>query len=368
MRSSFFRSGLLAMSLVFLGLNTTAKAVEPPVLVFEAGTGTVLHAENVDSLWYPASLTKLMTAYLVFEAIAEGRTSLGATVTMSAAAAGQPPSRFTGKAGTTFTVQEGLMLLIARSSNDVAYALAEHAGGSYQNFIASMNRKARLLGMTRTNFVNSHGLPAPDQVTTARDMARLSNAIIRDYPQYTPLFRAERFTLNGEELTSHNRLLKDYAGADGLKTGYICSSGWNIIASASRDGRRLVVVTFGNENARARATRAGELLDRGFATFGLGRSTIETLAEQQPTIRPVDMRPMMCRQNPQRATLGPVPSFLAGSQSAQAAASMTPSLPAMGDRGANAATSPASAASADMAPIPPRRPLQFRPASQASSF
>ena len=160
-----------------------ASALEPPTIVFEAGSGNVVFAEGADALWYPASLTKLMTAYLVFEAISEGRTSLDDVVTRSASAAKMPPSRYTGLPGTTFTVKEGLLLLIVRSANDVAYALGEHVGGTHDRFVAMMNQKARALGMTRTNFVNPHGLHSPDQVTTARDLARLANAIVTSHAQ-----------------------------------------------------------------------------------------------------------------------------------------------------------------------------------------
>lgn len=342
---------VLVLLVLSLFLVAPARALEPPVLVFEPATGQVLKAENADALWYPASLTKLMTAYLVFDAIAAGRTSLQDTVTMSAAAARMPPSRFSGRPGTTFSVHEGLLLLVVKSANDVAHALAEHVAGSHDAFVRRMNAKARQLGMTRTHFVNPHGLHSPDQVTTARDMARLVTALLRNHGKYAPLFRVDRVTIAGREFASHNKLLGRYQGADGLKTGYVCSAGWNMIASATRNGRRLVAITLGNMNARDRADTAAALLDEAFASWGLVRPTLADLPVQGASSRPLDMRPTVCRKTPQMAVAGPVPSFLAASQ---------------GDSGdgetfADVAASAGDPASdtGEGAPLPPRRPLFF---------
>ena len=330
---------LIALFLA-LPLSHGAKAQTPPELVFDAASGKVIYSEGADTLWYPASLTKLMTTYLVLEALKQGKLRMEDTVTMSASAAKMPPSRFAGVAGTKFTVQEGLLILIVKSANDVAYALAEKVGGSHDGFVRQMNRKARLLGMTRTNFANPSGLHNPNQVSTARDMARLAYAIHRDFPQYAPLFKVANLTVQGKSFTSYNRILGKYQGADGMKTGFVCASGYNVVASATRGGQRMIAITFGNLSVKDRTAKSEELLNKGFSGFSFGKPTIETLPEQGTTRRPVNMRPAICRKEKQLATLGPVPQFLGGSGREEEA-------PA------------ASAQDRMMAPLPPRRPLSF---------
>jgi D-alanyl-D-alanine carboxypeptidase len=236
--------------------------------VFEASSGKVLYSEDPDNQWYPASLTKLMTAYLAFEAVKQGRLSLDGKVTCSAAAHGEPPSKIGLPVGGELTVDLALQALIVKSANDVAVMLAEAIAGSEPQFVALMNATAKRLGMERTNFVNANGLPAAEQITTARDLAKLARAIITEYPEYAHYWSMPHMRLGKNRLHSHNGLLKSLEGADGLKTGFTCDSGFNIIASATRDGNRLVAVVLGDPSSAERNLRAASLLEHGFQNYG----------------------------------------------------------------------------------------------------
>ena len=235
-----------------------------PALLFDAEDGSVFYAEDPDLAWYPASLTKLMTAYLTFEAIKAGKLTLETKISVSEKAFQQTPSKVGLPVGGEMTVDVALRALIIKSANDVAVMLAEAIGGSEEAFAESMNATAKRLGMSRSNFVNANGLPDNKQVTTARDMGLLARAIIRDHAQYLPLFSEPQMRLGRIRMGTHNSLLKTYAGADGLKTGFICASGYNVVATATRDSRRLVAVVLGESSGLARATRAAALLDHGF--------------------------------------------------------------------------------------------------------
>lgn len=252
-----------------------------PKLLFDPADGKVLYAEDVDDRWYPASLTKLMTAYLVFEALEAGRITLETKITTSEAAHAQPPSKIGLPVGGQMSVDLGLQSLIVKSANDVAVMLAEAVSGSEQAFVAQMNATAARLGMTRTHFVNPNGLPASEQVTTARDLARLSIAVTRDFPQYAHLWAVRDFRIGKRRLGTHNGLLKTYVGADGLKTGFICDSGFNMVATATRDGRQLMAVVLGEPSGQERTLRAAGLLDHGFATYDwkmlFGSPSLDTL-------------------------------------------------------------------------------------------
>lgn len=243
-------------------------AVAGPALLFDAGNGTVLYAEDQDHQWYPASLTKIMTAYLTFEAIKTGKLTLPSKIPCSEAAHAQPPSKVGLPVGAEMTVDMALQALIVKSANDVAVMLAEAVSGTAPAFVEQMNAAARRLGMTRTQFANPNGLPALEQVTTARDLARLSQAVVRDFPEFTHYWALADMRLGKRRLGTHNRLLKTYDGADGLKTGFICDSGFNVVASASRDGRRLMAVVLGESSGQDRSTRAASLLEHGFQTYG----------------------------------------------------------------------------------------------------
>jgi D-alanyl-D-alanine carboxypeptidase len=233
-------------------------------IVVEAATGRVLFAHDADARRHPASLTKMMTAYMVFEAVRDGRARWSTPVTMSAHAAARPPSKLGLPAGSRITLEQALLAIVTRSANDAAAAIAETLGGSEQNFARLMTLKARQLGMRDTVFRNASGLPDPAQVTTARDMATLGIRLLRDFPAEYRYFSTDSFRLRGQLHRNHNRLLASYDGADGIKTGYIRASGFNLVASAVRDGRRLVGVVLGGASAAERDRHMAELLDQGF--------------------------------------------------------------------------------------------------------
>ncbi|MBL8566048.1 MAG: D-alanyl-D-alanine carboxypeptidase [Hyphomicrobiaceae bacterium] len=261
------RARLFGAVLAFLTL-CQATALAGPALLFEATTGKVLYSEDPDNQWHPASLTKIMTAYVTFEAIKEGKITLDSKLVCSEAANKEPPSKIGLPIGAEMSVEFGLKALIVKSANDVAVMLAEAVGGSIEGFVARMNATARKLGMTRTNFTNPNGLPAPDQVTTARDLAKLARAVVRDFPQYAEWWAMPVIQVGKIKLASHNGLLRTFEGADGLKTGFICDSGFNVVASATRDGTRLMAVVLGEPTPNDRSLRAASLLEHGFQHYG----------------------------------------------------------------------------------------------------
>ncbi len=261
-----------------------APATAGPTLLLDASDGTVMYAEDVDMLWHPASLTKIMTAYLTFEALKSGKLTLETKIPVSEAANAQPPSKVGLPVGASMTVDLAIKALIVKSANDVAVMLAEAIGGTEAEFIGKMNTTAKRLGMTRTVFVNPNGLPAPEQVTTARDLAKLSRAVLKDFPEYASLWSMADMRIGRRRLGSHNGLLKTYEGADGLKTGFTCDSGYNVVASATRDGRRLMAVVLGESSGRDRTLRAQSLLEHGFQTrewrgFFQKTASIDTLPD-----------------------------------------------------------------------------------------
>ena len=262
------RCGTAYLALLLIIAFSPPAAANGPALVFEATSGKVLYAEDADNPWYPASLTKMMTAYLAFEAIKSGRLSLKSKISCSAAAHAEPPSKIGLPVGGELTVDKALQALIVKSANDVAVMLAEAIGGSKKQFINLMNVTAKRLGMARTNFVNANGLPAGEQVSTARDLAKLARAIITEYPEYDHYWSMPHMRLGKNRLRSHNGLLKSLEGADGLKTGFTCDSGFNIIATATRDGSRLVAVVLGDPSSAERNVRAASLLEYGFQKYG----------------------------------------------------------------------------------------------------
>jgi D-alanyl-D-alanine carboxypeptidase len=266
-------------------------AMAGPTLLFDAGTGHVLYAEDQDDQWYPASLTKIMTAYITFEAIRAGKLTLDTKIKCSEAAFAQPPSKIGLPVGAEMTVETALQALIVKSANDVAVMLAEAVAGSEQAFVDQMNATAQRLGMSRTRFANANGLPAADQITTARDLARLSTAVIRDFPEYRELWAMADMRLGKRRIATHNGLLKTYEGADGLKTGFICDAGFNVVASATRDGHRLMAVVLGESSGYERTLRAASLLEHGFQVHAwkqmLGAPTIDSLplsADAKPAV------------------------------------------------------------------------------------
>lgn len=263
------RAFAFCLTLVFSLMSAAAShiAIAGPALLFEASTGKVLYAEDIDDQWHPASLTKIMTAYLVFQDIKAGKLTLKSKIKCTKAAHAQPASKIGMAVGTEMLVDTALKALIIKSANDVAVMIAEHVGGTHNAFIARMNATAKKLGMTKTHFVNPNGLPAKAQVTTARDLARLARAVVKEFPEFAHYWKMPRFRLGKIRLASHNRLLRSFAGADGLKTGFICDSGFNVVASATRDGRQLMAVVLGEPSGKERTIRAASLLEYGFEQY-----------------------------------------------------------------------------------------------------
>jgi D-alanyl-D-alanine carboxypeptidase len=241
-------------------------AADYAAIVVDAGNGTVLESVAATARWYPASLTKVMTVYVAFEEIEAGRLTLDEQLTVSAHAAAQPATELGLGTGQKITVKDAILAIILQSANDAAVALAERIGGSEATFAAHMTATAKQLGMSRTVFRNASGLPDPVQVTTARDMAVLAKALLENYPQYYHFFSTTSFTFDGQTFGTINGILSRYEGADGIKTGFTCGSGYNLVASATRDGRRLIGVLLGSHTNFERHSEMSRLLDVGFAT------------------------------------------------------------------------------------------------------
>ena len=264
----FMRSpttGIVAAILIWL--TAIAPAAASPTLLFEPSTGKVLYSEDIDDIWHPASLTKLMTAYVAFEAIKEGKLHLDDKIPCSLVATLQPPSKVGMKVGEKLTVEQALQAVIIKSANDVTVMLAEAISGSEAGFIDRMNATALRLGMTHTNFVNTNGLPDPGQLTSARDIAKIARAVVGEYPQYASYWAMPDMHIGRRRLGSHNALLKTFPGADGLKTGFTCDSGYNVVASATRDNHRLMAIVLGESSGNERAIRAASLLEYGFQNY-----------------------------------------------------------------------------------------------------
>lgn len=239
-----------------------------PTLLFEADTGKVLYSENIDDQWHPASLTKVMTAYIAFQDLKAGRITLESEIPCTELAHKEPPSKVGLPVGAKMRMDTALKALIVKSANDVAVMIAEALGPTHDRFIDRMNATAKRLGMTRTHFANPNGLPDKQQVTTARDLAKLARAVVREFPEYAEYWKLSSFKLGKRVLGSHNGLLKTFEGADGLKTGFICDSGYNVIASATRDERQIMAVVLGEPSGADRTIRAASLLEHGFQQWG----------------------------------------------------------------------------------------------------
>jgi D-alanyl-D-alanine carboxypeptidase len=259
----------LIVATVATALLVTASPAEAKYasLILDADSGRVLHAVNADTRNYPASLTKMMTLYLVFDALEDGRLHLDKGLKVTTRAAGQPASRLGLQRGEKITVEEAILALVTKSANDVATVLAESLAGSERNFALVMTAKARKLGMSRTTFRNASGLPNRGQLSTARDMSVLARALLRDHARYYHYFSTDHFTFSGATHANHNGLLTTYKGTDGIKTGYIRASGFNLVASVKRGGQRLIGVMFGGSSPNARNRLMKSLLDKGFASL-----------------------------------------------------------------------------------------------------
>jgi D-alanyl-D-alanine carboxypeptidase len=267
------------------------------LLLIEADSGKVLQAENATYPWYPASVTKLMTAYVTLKAVKDGKITLDTLITVSPVAAAQSPSKMGFRSGTQLTVDNALKMMLVKSANDMAVVLAEGVGGSIDGFSAMMNETAQQLGMTQTSYVNPNGLPADGQITSARDLAILARSIIRDLPEYEYFVHIPSIRFGRKITQNFNRLIGRYPGADGFKTGFICASGYNLVASATRNGRRLIAVVLGASSGHMRAVRAAQLLERGFANNNLAwlRPALGTVDNLAPIdAAPPNLREEMC--------------------------------------------------------------------------
>lgn len=251
-------------------------------LILDASSGQELYADRPDEPRHPASLTKLMTIYMTFSALDSGRLSLGDGLPVSINALNTPPTKVGLPPGGTIAVRDAIMALVTRSANDAAVAIAETLAGDEATFAAQMTQKARQLGMSSTIFRNASGLPNSEQITTARDMARLAHALMRDYPHYYGIFSVQSYPFRGRNLENHNRMLGTYEGADGLKTGYTVASGFNLVMSAMRDNKRVIGVVMGGNTAGMRDRIMAELMDRGFAS---GRLSTWTTTRKPPSAR-----------------------------------------------------------------------------------
>ena len=248
-----------------LMLQPTTAQARYASLVVDGETGKELLSRNADTKRYPASLTKIMTLYMMFDALKSGKWKLNTRLKVSRRASRQPQTRLGLKAGKTISVRQAILALVTRSANDVATVVAENFAGTELRFASKMTKRARKLGMSRTTFRNASGLPNRAQVSTARDMVKLATAIRRDFPRYYRYFQTKSFRFRGRVFKNHNRLLGRYTGTEGIKTGYTNASGYNLVASVRRDGTHLIGVIFGGSTSARRDSKMIRLLERGFA-------------------------------------------------------------------------------------------------------
>lgn len=261
-RLHFTAAVLGALLLTLAGL---ARAAETSIII-DGTTGLVLSESRADEPHAPASLTKMMTMYLAFQAVRDGRLKMDEKLRVSSHAARMAPTKLGLRAGQTITVRDCILGMITKSANDAATVMGEKLGGSEARFVDAMNAQALLLGMSHTRFTNASGLPGGEETTTARDMSRLAMALYRDFPSRAPLFATTEFRFRGRIVRGHNHLMEHYQGMDGLKTGYTAAAGYNLASTAVRRGHRLFGVVLGGDTWRARDQRMADLLDQGFAT------------------------------------------------------------------------------------------------------
>ena len=282
-------------------LQGTALAVdharEPasPHLVIDANTGEILSYQRPFTRWAPASLTKLMTAYTVFRSIQLQQIAMNSPVRISESAIAQPPSKMGLPIGTILTIENALKIIMVKSANDISVALAESVGGTEEQFVALMNGHARRLGMEDTNFTNPHGLHHARQFTSARDMAVLARQIAAEFPQYASFFDIPAIRVGSRRLRNHNALLRLFDGTNGMKTGYVCASGFNVLVRTKRKERELIAVVFGEKSGFRRNVKAARLLSKGFARKTKAEKTLENFTRPiwMPDT-PVDITRKIC--------------------------------------------------------------------------
>ncbi len=256
-----------------------------PYLVADADSGQVLMQNDATEVWYPASLTKLMTVYVALDAVRDGKLTMDTPLVVSARAARAPPSKMGFRPGTEVTLDNALKMLMVKSPNDLAMTVAEGVSGSVESFADAMNAAGQRLGLHESHFVNPNGLHNPDHVSSARDMAIIARALLREFPEHADLFGIGALQLGNQIITNHNGLIGRYPGADGMKTGFTCPAGFNVVASANHYGRHLLVVVLGSPTAKTRNQEAADLFDRGFAMSG-GSGSLDSLPDAGTRVAP----------------------------------------------------------------------------------
>jgi D-alanyl-D-alanine carboxypeptidase len=258
-------------------------------ILIDADSGKVLRAENATYPWYPASTTKLMTLYMTLSALRDHKITLDTLFTVSPAANSQAPTKMGYAVGTQVTVDNAMKMMMVKSANDMAVLLAEGIGGSIDDFAQQMTDTAHQLGMTESSFVNPNGLPADGQIVSARDLAILARALIREFPEYSSYWHIPAIRYGRRVVRNYNPLLGRYPGADGMKTGFICASGFNLVATATRDNKHLIAVVLGAPSGAARAMKAAEMLESGFSSNPL--SWLTPSLGQVDALAPIDAAP-----------------------------------------------------------------------------
>ena len=297
-----------ASVLALASIVSIAPSQAAPSLVMDIDTGRVIMSEQATDPWFPASVTKLMTAYVALKAVRDGHINLDTPLIVSKRAASAAPSKMGLRAGTQVTLDNALKMIMVKSANDMAVTIAEGVGGSVDEFAAMMNAEASRLGMRESHFVNPNGLPASNQKTSARDLAVLGSALLRDFPDQGDLWGIGAIQLGKRVMPNTNGLIGRYYGAQGMKTGFICSSGFNVVATATRSGRRLLVVVLGSQSATERTIKASELLDQGFASSGHTGSSLSELPQGYGS--PPDMRGEICNSKRRNVALADVDEFI----------------------------------------------------------
>ena len=287
---------ILLLALLMSGV-AQAQTVGGPTLLFDAQTGDVLSQERAGEPWYPASLTKLMTAYIIFQKLRDGSLKIDQHIVVSEKAHSQEPSKIGIPTGKTVSVDFALQALLVYSANDMAYVLAEAASGNYERFADEMNAVAKNLGLSASHFVNPNGLFDPRHITSARDIGVLAAVIVNEFPQHAHYFSQDSMAVGKRRLANRNSLIRIMPEADGMKTGFVCNSGFNLVASATRNGRKLIAVVFGAKSGGNRAIIAKGLLEQGFAMLpqpGLHK-VAEIVNLPQGAIVPADMTTGVCK-------------------------------------------------------------------------
>jgi D-alanyl-D-alanine carboxypeptidase len=274
--------------------------IQTPFIAIDVPSGRVIEQRDATRIWYPASITKLMTVYVTLQAVRQGRLAMDTPLVVSARAARMKPSKMGFAPGSQVTLDNALKMLMVKSANDMAVTIAEGVSGSVEAFADEMNQAASTLGMRESHFVNPNGLPDPDHVSSARDMAVLGRALLLRFPEHADLFNIGAMKLGEQVIPTHNGMLGRYPGADGMKTGYTCPAGFNLVASATREGRKVIVVVLGDPSARRRTAHAANLFDHAFAAGQLGASATDLPTQAGA---PPDMRGEICVHRSKAALL-----------------------------------------------------------------